>query len=184
MTFLDASRAAAECEEKEREAVRQRELERARQLAETQARVARLFKRFAGGLAMGLCLAVALTIWAFMQQQEAIRQEAAANEQREIAQNRETEARFLETAAKQQRRIAEANAADADRERKTALQAQKQAADALAVVEAQKAKSEAAEEARRKQFYANDMRLAPFVWRDDRTPAEQGRDREIRFARL
>src|SRR5207245_11174907 len=53
MAFLDTSREAAEHEEKEREAARQHELERARQLAETQAKVARLFKRFAGGLAVG-----------------------------------------------------------------------------------------------------------------------------------
>src|SRR4029077_12288586 len=72
MGFLEASRQASECEEKEHEAARQRELERAPQLAETQARVARLFKRFAGGLAVALCLAVALTIWALLLRQEAI----------------------------------------------------------------------------------------------------------------
>ena len=60
MTFLDASRAAAERAEMEREAARQRELENARQLAQTQARVARLFKRFAVGLAVALCLMVRL----------------------------------------------------------------------------------------------------------------------------
>ena len=79
MGFLEASRQASVADEQAREAARQHELESAGQLAETQARVARQFKRFAGGLAVGLCLAVALTIWAFMLRQEAIRQETAAN---------------------------------------------------------------------------------------------------------
>ncbi len=93
MAFLDMSREVAQREEKEREAARQRELERARQFAETQAKVARLFKRFAGSLAVGLCCAVGLTIWAFKLRQEAKRQEsfaqtkkAEAEAQRSIAQ--------------------------------------------------------------------------------------------------
>jgi hypothetical protein len=93
MAFLDSSREAAEREEREREAARQRELEHARQLAETQARVARQFKRFAVGLAVGLCLAVGLAVWAFLLRQEAKRQEAAADEQRQIAQQKEKEAK-------------------------------------------------------------------------------------------
>ncbi|MFI5357987.1 MAG: AAA family ATPase, partial [Opitutales bacterium] len=103
MAFLDTSREAAERAETEREAARQRELERALQLAEAQARVARLFKRFAGGLAAGLCLAVALAIWAFMlrqeaklQAKEAKRQETAANEQRQIAEDEEKKTNALE----------------------------------------------------------------------------------------
>jgi formylglycine-generating enzyme required for sulfatase activity/tetratricopeptide (TPR) repeat protein len=86
MAFLDASRAAAEREEKEHEAARQRELEHARQLAESQARMARLFKRFAGALAVGLCLAVALMVWALMLRQE-------ANEHRQLAEEKEKEAK-------------------------------------------------------------------------------------------
>src|SRR5439155_22212 len=104
MNFLDASQRASVAEEQTREALRQRELENARQLAETQARGARLFKRFAGGLVVGLCLTVALAIWAFMQRQEALRQETAADQQRQIAEAREREAKFLEAAAKQQRK--------------------------------------------------------------------------------
>jgi hypothetical protein len=73
MAFLDTSRAAAERAEQEREAARQHELERARQLAAAQGRVARLFKRFAVGLAVGVFLTVALTIWALMLRQEATR---------------------------------------------------------------------------------------------------------------
>ena len=49
----------------------------------------RLFKRFAGGLAVALCIAVALTIWALKLRQEAKRQEAAANQQRRVAQEKE-----------------------------------------------------------------------------------------------
>jgi WD40 repeat protein len=85
MAFLDASREAAEREERDREAARQRELDRARELAATQARAARLFKRFAGGLAAGLCLAVGLTVWAVLLGREAKRQEEEANRQRATA---------------------------------------------------------------------------------------------------
>jgi WD40 repeat protein/tetratricopeptide (TPR) repeat protein len=49
-------------------------------------------------------------------------------------------------------------------------------AKALAVVEAQKAKAEAAEETGRKLLYTTDMQLAPFLWSDDRTTAAQLRD--------
>src|SRR5262249_49874778 len=61
-----------------------------------------------------------------------------------------------------------------------AKQSQKETAKALAKVESQKeavegslSKAEKAEEAGRKLLYTTDMRLAPFVWRDDRTTAEQ-----------
>src|SRR5262249_17429395 len=57
---------------------------------------------------------------------------------------------------------------------------QKETEKALAVVASQKteverslAKAEAAEEAGRKLLYTTDMQLAPFVWRDDRSTAEQ-----------
>ena len=68
-----------------------------------------------------------------------------------------------------------------------ARQSQQETAKALATVETQKAEVEgslskaeaaersarAAEEAGRKLLYTTDMQLAPFVWRDDRTTAEQ-----------
>jgi formylglycine-generating enzyme required for sulfatase activity/tetratricopeptide (TPR) repeat protein len=95
MAFLEESRAAAERAEQERESARQRELERARHLAEAQARVARLFKRFVGGLAVGVCLTVALTIWAFTVWAEATRQAQAAKR--------------LENAAEKERQRAEEN---------------------------------------------------------------------------
>ncbi len=114
MAFLDTSREAAEREEKEREAARQRELERARQLAKTQAKAARMFKRFAGGLAAGLCLAVALTIWALLLRQEAKRQEAAANQQRQVAQEKEQEADRERTLAQNAEREMQKLAAQAE----------------------------------------------------------------------
>ena len=83
--FLETSNAEVEAERQAEEAARQRELAQARHLAETQARMARLFKRFAGGLAAGLCLALALTVWAFTLRGEAKRQGAAADEQRQVA---------------------------------------------------------------------------------------------------
>jgi WD40 repeat protein len=86
MAFLDQSREVAEREEKEREAARQRELERAQQFAAAQAKVARVFKRFAGSLAIVLCFAVALTIWAFKLRQEAQAKKKEAEAQRSIAQ--------------------------------------------------------------------------------------------------
>jgi formylglycine-generating enzyme required for sulfatase activity len=101
--FLEESRAGAERAAQEQEAARRQELTRARQLAEAQARVARLFKRFAAGLVVGLCLAVALTIWALLLRQEAIGQEeeanrqgAEANKQRLIAEDEEKKTKVLE----------------------------------------------------------------------------------------
>ena len=114
MAFLESSLEAAEREEKYREAGRQRELERARQLAETQVKVARLFKRFAGGLAVGLCLAVGLTVWAFLLRQEAKRQEAAANfyaiEATTQAKKAETEARSARKAEQEAKERTKAEA--------------------------------------------------------------------------
>jgi hypothetical protein len=86
----------------------------------------------------------------------------------------------LAVVAKQKSDIAEASAADADRERKTALQAQQATEQALTQVASQKAqvesslaKAEKAEEAGRKLLYTTDMRLAPFIWGDDRTAAQK-----------
>jgi formylglycine-generating enzyme required for sulfatase activity len=102
MAFLDASREAAERTQQDRETARRIELERARQLAEAQAGVARLFKRFAGGLAVGVCLTVALAAWAFTlrqaaarQAQEAKRLEDVADTQRRRAEDNQKKAKAL-----------------------------------------------------------------------------------------
>ncbi len=76
------------------ERARRAELERVRVEGEqataaarsaAQARVARLFKRFASGLAVALCLAVALTIWAFLLRVEARRQGRVAQQEADKA---------------------------------------------------------------------------------------------------
>jgi WD40 repeat protein len=139
MAFLDASREAVEREERQREAARQLELERARQLAESQAKVARLFKRFAAGLAAGLCLAVALTVWAFLLRQEAERQEAAADEQRRIAQEKEREA---------------------DRQRKTAQAAERE-------MQRIAAQAETAKEIAQRENYRSTIKLAESMLHGD-----------------
>ena len=159
MAFLDTSREAAEREEKQREATRQRELERARQLAETQVRVARLFKRFAGGLAVALCLAVALAIWALTLRQEAKRQEAAAN--------------HYAVEANTQAKVASDNAKKAETEARSARKAEQEATVRATAEAAAKQDARAAEEAGRKLLYTTDMQLAPFVWRDDRSTARK-----------
>ncbi len=76
---------------------------------------------------------------------------------------------------------------EANTNEKKAKQSQQDTAKALATVESQKREVEgslskaeaaersarAAEESGRKLLYTTDMRLAPFLWRDDRTTAEQ-----------
>jgi eukaryotic-like serine/threonine-protein kinase len=67
--------------------------------------------------------------------------------------------------------LARSEAQSADDERRShqeAVVARKREAD-------QRIKAEAAEETGRKLLYTTDMQLAPFVWRDDRTTAEQVR---------
>ncbi len=76
------------------ERARRAELERVRVKGEqataaaqsaAQARIARLFKRFAGGLTAALCLALALTVWALLLWQDAQRQEQAAKQEADKA---------------------------------------------------------------------------------------------------
>ena len=63
--FLEKSREAAGAEERRREEARQRELEQARNLADTQSRAASNFKRFAGIVALLAVCAVVLAVVAF-----------------------------------------------------------------------------------------------------------------------
>ena len=79
----------------------------------------------------------------------------------------------------QMRRAMQAEA-EANTNEQKAKQSQQDTANALKVVESEKTRAVAAEglarseeEAGRKLLYTTDMRLAPFVWRDDRTTAEQ-----------
>ena len=79
-------------------------------------------------------------------------------------------------------RNAEAARADEKGQRDRAEQSQRETANVLSVVESQKAtvegslaKAEAAEEVGRQLQYTTDMQLAPFIWKDDRSTAEQMR---------
>ena len=164
--FLEASNAETEAERQAKEAARQRELDQARQLAEAQQlrleqqqRAARRLRVMIAGLAAVAVIAVLACVAALFANQRA----------NTLADN------------------ARQNEEKANRNAKRAEQSQQETASALAIVASQKvqvegslSKAEAAErlardaeEAGRKLLYTTDMRLAPFVWRDDRTTAEQ-----------
>ncbi len=159
MAFLDASQQASLADEQEREAARQHELEQAQQLAEAQQqrleqqqRSSVKLRRLLGGLAVGTLTAVVACLAALFANHRAnlLAENALQNEVR----------------AKDAAQRAELS--------------QQETSQALAVVESQKleverslSKAEAAEEAGRKLLYITDMRLAPFMWRDERTSAEQ-----------
>jgi WD40 repeat protein len=166
MEFLKASQQASIAEEQSREAARQRELDQARQLAEAQQlrleqqqRAARRLRLMVAGLAAVALIAGVACVAALLANQRAIK---------------------LADIARQNEQKANDNASRAE-------QSQKETASALAVVASQKAqvegslsKAEAAErlartaeDAGRKLLYTTDMQLAPFLWRDDRTTAEQ-----------
>ena len=166
MEFLESSRQASVLEEQAREAARQHELEQAQELAEArqlrleqQQRAAGKLRKLIGGLAVVAVIAGVACVFALIANQRANT--------------------FAET-ARQKEKQANQNATRAE-------QSQKDTAKALAVVASQKAdvlsslskaeaaerQARAAEEAGRKLLYTTDMRLAPFVWRDDRTTAEQ-----------
>ncbi len=166
MAFLAASQQAAVAEEQSREAARQRELEQARQLAEAQKmrlehqkRATRKLRKMLAGLAVVALIAGVACVAALVARNEASRLAKVAEDEADHARQNEEKANE--------------NAQRAER-------SQKETADALAVVESQKAKAEVAErvardaeEKGRKLLYTTDMRLAPFVWRDDRSTAEQ-----------
>ncbi len=159
MDFLDASNADAQAELQAKEAAREHELEQAQQLAEArqlqleqQQRSARKLRKLIASLAVVAVLAGFACVAALIANNNA-------------------------------HRLAKL----ADREAAKANQSQQETASALAVVESQKAEVEAsltkaevaerralaAVEAGRKLQYTTDMQLAPFVWNDDRSTAEQ-----------
>ncbi len=174
--FLETSNADAEAEQQAKEAARQRELEQARQLAEAQQlrleqqqRAARRLRVMIAGLAAVALVAGAACVVALFANQRAITLAAAARHNEERARQNEEKANQNATRAEQ---------------------SQQETASALALVASQKAQVEgsltkaetaerlarAAEEEGRKLLYTTDMRLAPFVWRDDRSTANQLRD--------
>jgi WD40 repeat protein len=159
MAFLAASQEASIAEERGREAARQRELDQARQLAEAQQLRLEQQQRAARKLRRMIAGLAAVAVFAGVACVLALIANQRANTLAEIAQQNATRAE----------------------------QSQKETANALAIVESQKAdvegslsKAEAAErvariaeEKGRKLLYTTDMQLAPFVWRDDRATAQQ-----------
>lgn len=171
--FLDSSSAEAEAEHQAQDAARRRELEQAQRLAEAQQLQLEQQQRSAGNLRkmiVGLAIVAIVAVLACV----------AALVSNKRANN-------LAVVAKQKSEIAQASAEDADRERKMAVQAKKATETALSQVESQKSAVESslakakqaeqvarsADEAGRKLLYTTDMRLFPFVWGDDRTPAQK-----------
>lgn len=166
IAFLEKSNAEVAAERQVRELAQQRELEQARQLAEAQQqrleqqqRSARRLHKMIGGLAIVAVIAGLACVAALMARSDANR----------LAQ------------------VAEQEANNARKNEDKAKKSQQETADLLTVVESQKAAVEdsltkaetaeqvarAAEEEGRKLLYTTDMRLAPFVWNNDRTTAEQ-----------
>ena len=159
MAFLAASQEASVAEEQAREAARQHELEQARQLSEAQQlrleqqhRAARKLRLVIAGLAVVAFLAGAACVAALIANKRANTLAEKARENAERAEQFQTEtAKALS--------IVESQKAEVERSLSKA-----KAAERLA---------RTAEEDGRKLLYTTDMRLAPFLWRDDRTTAEQ-----------
>ncbi len=166
LAFLETSSAAAQAELQAKEAARQRELDQARQLAEVQKlrleqqqRSARRLRVMIGGVAGIAVIAIVACAFALIANQRA------------------------NTLAEEANKLAEKARDSATRAEK----AQKATADALVVVESQKAEVDdslskakaaerlraAAEDENRKLLYVNDMRIAPSVLSDDPSTAEQ-----------
>lgn len=166
MSFLAESEQASLAEQQALEAARQRELEHAQQLAEAQKqrleqeqRAGRNLRKLVAGLAVVAVIAAIACIVALVARHESDRlAQLAANE-----------------------------ALNARNNEQRAEQSQKEAERALTQVESQKSEiessltkaeqaeraSRAAEEMGRKLLYTTDMQLAPFVWKDSRSSAEQ-----------
>jgi WD40 repeat protein/tetratricopeptide (TPR) repeat protein len=166
IAFLETSHAAVEAEERAQEAARQRELEQARQLAEAQQlrleqqqRAARKLRIMIAGLAAVAVIAGVACALALFANQQAIRLAAVAR------QNEENANRNATRAEQSQQETASALAEVASQKR--------QVEGSLSKAEAAERLARAAEESGRKLLYTTDMQLAPFVWRDDRTTAEQ-----------
>jgi WD40 repeat protein len=166
MAFLEASRQAAEEEEHAREAARQHELEQAQQLAEAQRqrldqqhRAARRLRVMLGGLAGVAMVAVVACVIA-------LRARANAKWHAQIAEMQATAAKENGERAGRAQQAAEAALADVERERVRAEQNLRKA-------EAAELAARRAEEESRRLLYTTDMKLAPFVWKDEEATADQ-----------
>lgn len=166
ISFLEASQRASVAEEQVREAARQRELEQAQQLAEAQQlRLAqqqlaagRLRKLIAGLAVVAVIAGVACVIALFANRR--------ANRLAENARQNEEQAKLSAQRAEESRQET-AIALGKVESQKTEIQ------ESLSKAEVAERQARAAEEAGRKLLYTTDMRLAPFVWRDDRATGEQ-----------
>ncbi len=157
--FLEVSQQASVAEEQSREATRKRELEQAQQLAEAQQfrmeqqqRAASKLKKLVAGAAVVAMIAGLACVAALVARNQAGQLAQIAAQEAENARKNESRA---ETA------LAQVESQKADVE--TSL-SKARMAEEIAL---------AAEEEGRKLLYTTDMRLAPFVWRDDRTTVEQ-----------
>lgn len=143
--FLDASNADAEAEHQAKEAARRHELEQARQLAE--ARQLQLEQQRRSGRKLRKLIA-GLAVVAVFAGCACVAALIANNNANRLAQRADQEA---------------------DKANRNAQQAERAGQEARRAEQA----ARAAEEAGRKLLYTTDMRLAPFVWSDDRSTAEQ-----------
>ena len=166
MAFLETSQQASVAEEQSREATRQRELEQAQQLAEAQQlrleqqhRSAGKLRKMIGGLAIVAVIAGLACVVALFANQRANRLAQDALQNEEAAKKSANRAELSEQQAVGALAQVELQKADVERSLKKAEKAEQVA--------------RAAEEAGRQLLYTTDMRLAPFVWRDDRATVEQ-----------
>ena len=171
--FLEVSQQASVAEEQSREATRKRELEQAQQLAEVQQlrmeqqqRAASRLKKLVAGAAVVAMIAGLACIAALM----------ARHESSKLAQIAATEAENARLNAQEARHNAEEAKKNETRAEAALAQVESQKADVESSLSKAKKAEEiavAAEEEGRKLLYTTDMRLVPFLWRDDRTTTEQ-----------
>jgi WD40 repeat protein/tetratricopeptide (TPR) repeat protein len=164
--FLETSSADAKAERQAKEVARQRELEQARELAESrkqrlmqQQRATRRLRKLLAGLGVVAVIAGLACVVALVSQNEASRLA-------EVAELEADNARQNEERAKKSQQETKSALADVETEKA-------KVEGSLAKTKAAERLARDAEEEGRKLLYTTDMRLAPFVWKDDRITAEQ-----------
>ena len=178
--FLETSNAETEARRHAREAARQRELEQARQLAEAQQlrleqqqRAARRLRLMIAGLAAVAVIAGVACVAALLANQRAITLAATARQNEEKARQNEEKARQNEVRRGKTRGGRSNPSRKRRRPSPSSHPRSAEVEGSLSKAEAAERLARDAEEEGRKLLYTTDMRLAPFVWRDDRTTAEQ-----------
>jgi WD40 repeat protein/tetratricopeptide (TPR) repeat protein len=166
ISFLEASHAEALAERQGKEAAQKRELEQAQELAESrkqrliqQQRATRRLRKLMAGLAVLTIIAAGAGILALISRNEASRLALVAAQEADNARQNEEKARQSQQATASALVIVESQKKEVD--------------GSLSKAEAAERLARAAEETGRKLLYTTDMRLAPFVWRDDRSTASQ-----------